>query len=98
MLSSESNQKENLATITNSIKKLKEPLRKEIYQPFYKALRITRSENTNARNSVMNWFKLQKEILAEKYNSNVYNEFESSSLNVGKVAPTLILIKRLMED
>ena len=88
MLSSESNQKENLATITNSIKKLKEPLRKEIYQPFYKALRITRSENTNARNSVMNWFKLQKEILAEKYNSNVYNEFESSSLNVGKVAPT----------
>ena len=32
--------------------------------------------------------KSQKEFLAEKYNSNVYNEFESSSLNVGKVAPT----------
>ena len=36
----------------------------------------------------MNWFKSQKEFLAEKYNSNVYNEFGSSSLNVGKVAPT----------
>ena len=88
MLSSESNQRESLAIIINGIKKLKEPLRKEIYQPFYKALRITRSENTNARNSVMNWFKSQKEFLAEKYNSNVYNEFGSSSLNVGKVAPT----------
>ena len=61
MLSSESNQKENLATIINSIKKLKDP-RKEIYQPFYKAIRITRSENTNARNSVMNWFKLKRKF------------------------------------
>ncbi len=88
ILSSESKQKDNLITILNEIKGLKEPLRKEIYQLFNQALRLTRSENTNARKSVKNWFNNQKNILTEKYNSNVYNDFDSSSLNVGKVAPT----------
>ena len=88
LLSSESGHKQELQKLISKIKGLKEPLRKELYQIFKSALRITIKENTNARKSVLSWFEKQKELLFDKYNSNVYNTYSSSSLNKGKVAPT----------
>ena len=88
LLSSESGHKQDLQKLISKIKGLKEPLRKELYQIFKSALRITIKENTNARKSVLSWFEKQKELLFDKYNSNVYNTYSSSSLNKGKVAPT----------
>ena len=88
LLSSESGHKEKLQKLILKIKGLKEPLRKELYQIFKSALRITIKESTNARKSVLSWYEKQKEILFDKYNSNVYNTYSSSSLNKGKVAPT----------
>ena len=88
LLSSESGHKEELQKLISKIKGLKEPLRKELYQIFKSALRITIKENTNSRKSVLSWYEKQKEILFDKYNSNVYNTYSSSSLNKGKVAPT----------
>ena len=88
LLSSESGHKEELQKLISKIKGLKEPLRKELYQIFKSALRITIKESTNARKSVLSWHEKQKEILFDKYNSNVYNTYSSSSLNKGKVAPT----------
>ena len=88
LLSSESGHKEELQKLISKIKGLKEPLRKELYQIFKSALRITIKESTNARKSVLSWYEKQKEILFDKYNSNVYNTYSSSSLNKGKVAPT----------
>ena len=88
LLSSESGHKQELQKLISKIKGLKEPLRKELYQIFKSALRTTIKENTNARKSVLSWFEKQKELLFDKYNSNVYNTYSSSSLNKGKVAPT----------
>ena len=88
LLSSESGHKEELQKLISKIKGLKEPLRKELYQIFKSALRITIKESTNARKSVLSWYEKQKEILFDKYNSNVYNTYSSSSLKKGKVAPT----------
>ena len=80
LLSSESGHKQELQKLISKIKGLKEPLRKELYQIFKSALRITIKENTNARKSVLSWFEKQKELLFDKYNSNVYNTYSSSSL------------------
>ena len=88
LLYSESSHKQELEQLISNIKGLKEPLRKELYQIFKSALRITIKESTNSRKSVLSWYEKQKEILFDKYNSNIYNTYSSSSLNKGKVPPT----------
>ena len=88
LLYSESSHKQELEKLISNIKGLKEPLRKELYQIFKSALRITIKESTNSRKSVLSWYEKQKEILFDKYNSNIYNTYSSSSLNKGKVPPT----------
>ena len=88
LLYSESSHKQELEKLISNIKGLKEPLRKELYQIFKSALRITIKESTNSRKSVLSWYEKQKKILFDKYNSNIYNTYSSSSLNKGKVPPT----------
>lgn len=62
-----------------------DPQRKEIFNAAKKVLRITRGENTPARNELLNWLDEQEKINYERYSSTLYNETNGSALKVEPV-------------
>jgi 2-oxoisovalerate dehydrogenase E1 component len=83
----ETQHKAELQQLIKGLSKAKDPMRKEIYSTFRNALRIVRNENIPSRKEALGWYNSQKEVLKDKYNSKLYSDFASSSLNVGKISP-----------
>jgi pyruvate/2-oxoglutarate/acetoin dehydrogenase E1 component/TPP-dependent pyruvate/acetoin dehydrogenase alpha subunit len=84
-LSLESQYKTELQKMSESLKKSKDPMRKEIYSTFRSALRLVRNENIPAKQIAKDWYKTEKTSLFDKYNSKLYSDFESSSLKVEEI-------------
>jgi len=82
-----SSEKNELSKILEKLKKIKEPIKKEVFSTFRKTLIITRKEKNAAKDAAIEWFKKQQEIQFRNYNSNLYTENSSLSQNTNVVNP-----------
>lgn len=59
--------------------------RKDIFTAVRKALRATRAEKSEARNTLLNWYKEQQVINQERYNSTLHSTSDQNALNIPEV-------------
>jgi len=82
-----SSEKNELLKILEKLKKIKEPIKKDVFSSFRKTLIITRKEKNTAKDAAIEWFKKQQEIQFGNYNSNLYTANSSLSQNSNVVNP-----------
>ena len=73
--------------IINDLKSLHEPTRKDIYTLVRKVLPYLIEDNSESKNQFISWLKKSSEENQEKYSSKLYDESESSVLNIKEVLP-----------
>lgn len=78
---------ETLNKLINELKSLIDPLRKDVISAVRKALRITRNENSNERNRLIDWYNLQVAANYDRYSSYLYSESSKSITNIKQVNP-----------
>lgn len=69
------------------LSKVKEPLRRDIFETARKALRQTRGNASAERHQLAEWLQQQHEAARELYSSWLMTEGSGSALNVSPVAP-----------
>ena len=85
-ISSQSSKSVFLNKVKEELNTAIDPQRKEIFNTAKKVLRITRGENTSARNELLSWLDEQQKINYDRYSSTLYNETKGSALKVEPVA------------
>lgn len=63
------------------------PFKKDVYSAVRKVFRLTRGENSNAKNILNTWYNNQMRIEQEIYSSHLYSESQWSAMNVEKIDP-----------
>lgn len=86
-IASSSSESEKILSIKNSLEKSLDFNRKPIVQAIYDVLRITRNQDTESRNELLEWNKKYADANADKYNSYLYSESTENALNVKEVKP-----------
>tara|TARA_Y200000002_G_scaffold168310_2_gene138830 strand:- start:308 stop:2737 length:2430 start_codon:yes stop_codon:yes gene_type:complete len=81
--------KNDLVSIINLLKSVKEPLKKDVFSSFRKALIIVRNENNNYKKKAIDWYKNQQKIEYENYSSTLYSEFDTSAIKIKEIKPEL---------
>jgi len=71
-----------IAPLKNELSSLKDPIRKDIHSTAKKVLRLTKTENIDARHELSNWLKLSKLENEERYSANLYS---NSALEISPV-------------
>jgi pyruvate/2-oxoglutarate/acetoin dehydrogenase E1 component/TPP-dependent pyruvate/acetoin dehydrogenase alpha subunit len=71
--------------IASDLQAIREVIRKDIFSSLRKALRITRNENSPARQSLVNWLEQQNEANFDRYNSYLFTNTEHSAMNVSEL-------------
>ena len=66
-----------------------EPTRKEVFSTARKALHITAGQNSDARNQLIDWLKVNEAINEDRYNSHLYSASDNSPMNVPFVSPDI---------
>lgn len=59
--------------------------RKDIFTAVRKALRATRAEDNQARTALLNWYKEQQQLNAERYNSTLHSTSDQNALNIPEI-------------
>ena len=85
-LASSSTRSEEVKALANSLQNTMDPIRKDIHHHARKAIRMTRSESSEARTKLINWMESQGIINHDRYSSHLYSETEWSALKVAPVA------------
>ncbi|MDX5428505.1 MAG: transketolase [Bacteroidota bacterium] len=85
-LASSSSRSEEVKALANSLQNTMDPIRKDIHHHARKAIRMTRSESSEARTKLINWMESQGIINHDRYSSHLYSETEWSALKVAPVA------------
>lgn len=81
-ISETSNFKDQIQSIKKELLSIKEPIRKDIHQAVKKILRLTKQEQTEARNKLSYWIIEKTEEAKKIYGDNLYSETEWSALKV----------------
>jgi pyruvate/2-oxoglutarate/acetoin dehydrogenase E1 component/TPP-dependent pyruvate/acetoin dehydrogenase alpha subunit len=63
------------------------PLRRDLSSAAHQALLLTRSENSPARQALIDWRRRLEEASAERYASHLYESGAASALNVAEIKP-----------
>ncbi len=71
--------------ISNKLKSTSDAIRRDIFSAIRKSLRITRSEDSNARRDLAIWLNQQEHENFDRYNSKLFNDTEHSAMNVQEV-------------
>ena len=79
---------EEIAAITDSLKKAIEPIRKDIISTVKKALRLIKEESGSAKQNLIDWIKNSNLETHERYASYLYSESDQSPLKIKEVLPT----------
>lgn len=79
----EGHNSEHIAALVQQLKAIKEPIRKDVMQTIYKALRLS-SGNSEAVRTLRNHYEGLKADNKEKYNSKLYS---GSAMNVEEIQP-----------
>jgi 2-oxoisovalerate dehydrogenase E1 component len=61
--------------------------RKDLMVAVKKALRITRSEQSEARTALLQWLASYKDLNFDRYNSNLFNDTAESAMHVQEIKP-----------
>src|SRR5690606_30826618 len=83
----ESPNKSFIESEINSLKAKQTPFKKDVYSVVRKVFRLTREENSNARQELIEWFDARMEIENDIYSSHLHSESQWNALNVEKVDP-----------
>lgn len=86
-LAEQSPNKSFIQTEINNLKPKQIPFKKDVYSAVRKAMRITRGEESAAKNQLKTWYDAQMEIEKDVYSSHLYSESEWSALEVEAVDP-----------
>lgn len=76
---------EAVMQVASELKALRDPLRRDIVKSVKKALRLTLTEESEARAQLKQWLDRQLELARDRYNSHLYSETKYSALNVEAV-------------
>lgn len=90
LLTDLANASPNKAFIETEINHLKSkliPSKKDAYVAVRKAFRLTRGEQSTAKQTLIDWFNQQMEIEKDAYSSHLYSESKWSALKMEKVDP-----------
>ena len=86
-LSQESEHGGAIIPYITELKKAMNPIRLDTVKAVKKVLRITRSEETSSRASLVAWLTRYEEENAKRFNSHVMSESDHASLKIAGVAP-----------
>lgn len=78
---------EEIAVITDSLKKAIEPIRKDVIKTVKQALRLIKEESGSAKQNLIAWVNNSIEETHERYASYLYSESEQSPLKIKEVPP-----------
>ncbi|WP_336127125.1 alpha-ketoacid dehydrogenase subunit alpha/beta [Mesoflavibacter sp. CH_XMU1422-2] len=87
-LATTSSNKVLIEKLTNELKDIKEPNRKDVISSARKALRYVISEESKAKNQLLNWIENYFAKIQPKYSSDLLNETETAAIHVKEVKPT----------
>ena len=87
-LATTSSNKVFIEKLTNELKDIKEPNRKDVISSARKALRYVISEESKAKNQLLNWIENYFAKIQPKYSSDLLNETETAAIHVKEVKPT----------
>ncbi len=87
-LATTSSNKVFIEKLTNELKDIKEPNRKDVISTARKALRYVISEESEAKNQLLNWVENYFAKIQPKYSSDLLNETETAAIHVKEVKPT----------
>ena len=87
-LATTSSNKVFIEKLTNELKDIKEPNRKDVISTARKALRYVISEESEAKNQLLNWIENYFAKIQPKYSSDLLNETETAAIHVKEVKPT----------
>jgi len=91
LLSNLANSSENKAFIQPLVDELKEnnePLKSVVFATARKALRLVRSENSQAKSNLIEWIKDFKTRIQPQYSSHLHSESKWEAKHIEEVAPT----------
>lgn len=80
-----SEQKDQIAAALSEMKNAFGATRKEIFTAVRKSLRATRNEDSAQRQQIIQWYREQQEINADRYNSLLYSASDQNALNISEV-------------
>ncbi len=78
---------EEIAVITDSLKKAIEPIRKDVIKTVKQALRLIKEESGSAKQNLIAWINNSIEETHERYASYLYSESKQSPLKIKEVPP-----------
>ncbi|NVK82754.1 MAG: transketolase [Cytophagia bacterium] len=84
-LAQESQFKEQILQMVSELKNTLNPIRLDTYKVVKNVLRLTRTENTSSRASLLAWLKRNDEENFKRFSSHVMSESEEASLKVPEV-------------
>ncbi len=77
---------EKIASLTQNLKSIKEPIRKDVMQTIHRVLKLA-SGNTEATRALHSHYEALKADNQEKFNSKLHSESSFSAMKVKEVAP-----------
>ena len=86
-LATTSSNKVFIEKLANELKDIKEPNRKDVISTARKALRYVISEESQAKNQLLNWIENYFAKIQPKYSSDLLNETETAAIHVKEVKP-----------
>jgi len=78
---------DEIAAITDSLKKAIEPIRKDVITAVKQALRLIKGESGSAKQNLINWVNNSTIETHERYASYLYSESDQSPLKIEEVLP-----------
>ncbi|MSQ79838.1 MAG: transketolase [Flavobacteriaceae bacterium] len=97
VVTAESINGDEVSAISDELKAIIEPFRRDVYVAIHKVLRLTVSESLFSKASLVNLLKKFDNENAERYNSTLYSEGEQSALKVREVKPIYLDGSKMMD-
>ncbi|MFM1932640.1 MAG: hypothetical protein RL226_1943 [Bacteroidota bacterium] len=74
-------------SIATQLLGITDPIRKDIFNAVYEALRATRGQETSERAALKNWIARERQVNNRRYGSHLYSESSRKVANIAPVAP-----------
>ncbi len=84
---SASENKNFVQKLSNDLKTISEPERRDIFVAIRKAIRYLRKDNNPAKENLINWYKVELSKNENRYDSFLYNDSKGNALEVLPVEP-----------
>ncbi|MCX6187421.1 MAG: thiamine pyrophosphate-dependent enzyme [Bacteroidetes bacterium] len=86
-LATSSNKSTEISALSDELKRINEPIRKDISSSINKALRLSYNESSMARERLVSLKKKYKENNTDRYNSYLYSQSNQSALKADEIKP-----------